>query len=97
MAVANRSGEDRRWLTLEKPLEATAMTCFVLCHLVYCVVDCVISEFLGAFCNGKLALAGSALSLGTLLKVSLGIPNNLSEKLSKLCSVLRLLKCISLK
>ena len=44
-----------------------------------------------------LAVASAVLGIHTLVKVGLGIPNNLTDKLRKLCSVLCLLPSVALE
>ena len=88
-------------LILEEPLvetlEASTVTGLVLCHLVNGVVDSVISELLCPAGDGELALAGSALGLGPLLDIGLGIPYNLAQQLGELGCVLCLLESVALE
>ena len=84
-------------ISVIETLESGAVTGLILCHFVYGVVYCVVVEFLCPLCDGKLALAGSGLSLDSLLKISLGVPDNVAEKLCELGSVLGLLESISLE
>ena len=77
--------------------ETAAVTCFILCHFVNCVVDGIKILSLGKFCNTELVLAGTALSFHSLLYVGLGVPYALAEEFSKFCSVLSLLESISLE
>ena len=65
-------------------VEAGSVTGLVLGHLVNGVVDGVVAELLGPCGDGELALARSGLSLVALLKVGLGVPHNVSEKLGEL-------------
>ena len=81
----------------EESVESCAVTGFVLCHLVDGVVDGVVAELLGSGGDGELAFAGAGLGLTALLKVGLGVPDNVSEKFSELGGVLRLLESIPLE
>lgn len=72
------------------------MTGFVLGHLVNGVVDGVVAELLGSCGDGELAFAGTGLGLVTLLKVGLGVPDYVSEKLGELGGVLRLFESVPL-
>ena len=88
-------------LFLEIPVVKTLETCtvasFILCHLVNSVVDSVVVQLFCLGSDGKFTLAGAAFSLDSLLEVCLGVPNHVTEKFSKLGSVLSFLKCISLE
>lgn len=80
-----------------KTLETSTVASLILCHLVNSVVDSVVVQLFCLGSDGKFALAGAAFSLDSLLEVGLGVPNHVTEKFSKLGSVLSLLKCISLE
>ena len=84
-------------ISVIETLESGAVTGLILCHFVYGVVYCIVVELLCPLCNSKLALAGSGLSLYSLLKIGLGVPDNVTEKLCELGSVLGLLESISLE
>ena len=70
------------------------MTGLVLGHLVNGVVDGVVAELLGSCGDGELAFAGTGLGLITLLKVGLGVPDYVSEKLGELGGVLSFLESV---
>ena len=64
------------------------MTGLVLRHLVDGVMDCIVVELLCLGSDGELALACTSLSLNAFLKIGLGIPYYITEKLSAFCSIL---------
>ena len=73
------------------------MASLVLGHLVNGVVDGVVAQLLGPCGDGELALARSGLGLIALLKVGLGVPDYVSEKLGELGCVLRLFESVPLE
>ena len=60
------------------------MACLVLGHLVYCIVDCVQVQLLGALCNAVLVAVGLTLGVHALLDVCLCVPNDVTQKLGEL-------------
>ena len=95
--VLHRFGKLLAEVAGEETVEAGAVTGFVLGHLVNGVVDGVVAELLGPCGDGELAFAGTGLGLVTLLKVGLGVPDNVSEKLGELGGVLSLLEGVPLE
>ena len=81
-------------IALVETSEACAVASLVLGHLVNGVVDGVVAELLGSCGDGELAFAGTGLGLVTLLKVGLGVPDYVSEKLGELGCVLRLFESV---
>ena len=81
----------------EEAVEAGTVTGLVLGHFVNGVVDGVVAELLGSGGDGKLAFAGSGLGLIALLKVGLGVPDNVTEKFGELGGVLSLLESVPLE
>ena len=70
------------------------MSCLVLCHFMYRVVDSVQTVLLCQLCQLKLSCAGAVFSCHSYRKVFLGgVGNALAQKLRKLGSVLCLLVC----
>ena len=82
-------------VTVVETLEALTVTSLVLCHLMNSVVDSVEILSLGVLCDTELVSTSTALSCHTLLKVGLSVPNNVAQELSKLRSVLSLLKSVA--
>ena len=73
------------------------MTGLVLRHLVDGVMDCIVVELLCLGSDGELALACTSLSLNAFLKIGLGIPYYITEKLCEFGSMLGLFESISLE
>ena len=73
------------------------MTCLVLGHFMYSVMDGI--PVLGLSVSGDtvFVLTSSGLCLHTLLKVGLCVPYTVTEQLSKLRCVLCLFPCIALE
>ena len=69
------------------------MTGLVLAHLVNCVMDGVVVEFLGAGGDAFLVGAGIGFCVHSLLEVGLGVPNHFSEEFCESCGVVGLLLC----
>ena len=84
-------------VSLEKSLECSAVSCFVLCHLVNCVMNGVEVLRLGKLSDTELILACALLGKHSLLNVGLCVPDALSEKFGELCSMLGLLEGIPLE
>ena len=81
----------------EETVETGSVTGFVLGHLVNGVVDGVVAELFCPCGDGELAFAGTGLGLITLLKVGLGVPDYVSEKLGELGGVLSFLESVPLE
>ncbi len=71
------------------------MAGFIFCHLVNCVVDGVITELFCAGCYCKFTLASASLCLCPLVKVCLGVPDNLSQEFCEFGGVLCFLEGIA--
>lgn len=88
-------------LFLEEPVveseEACSVTGLILRHLVDGVMDSIVVELLCLGSDGELALACTSLSLNAFLKIGLGIPYYITEKLCEFCSMLCLFESISLE
>ena len=80
-----------------KTQEAGSVTGLVLGHLVDGVMDSIVVELLCLGSDGELALACTSLSLNAFLKIGLGIPYHITEKLCEFCSMLGLFESISLE
>ena len=78
-------------------LKALTVASLVLSHLVYGVVYGVKVLLLGNLSQVHLALASTTLSIHALEEVGLRIPNNLTDQLGKLGSVLSLLPSVTLE
>lgn len=94
--VLHRLGKLLAEVAGEEAVEAGSVASFVLGHLVNGVVDGVVAELLGSCGDGELAFAGTGLGLVTLLKVGLGVPDNVTEKLGELGGVLSFLESVPL-
>lgn len=81
----------------EETVETGSVAGLVLGHLVNGVVDGVVAELFCPCGDGELAFAGTGLGLITLLKVGLGVPDYVSEKLGELGCVLRLFESVPLE
>lgn len=95
--VLHRLGKLLAEVAGEEAVEAGSVASLVLGHLVNGVVDGVVAELLGSCGDGELAFAGTGLGLVTLLKVGLGVPDNVTEKLCELGCVLRLFESVPLE
>ena len=73
------------------------MTSLILGHFMNRVVDGIKAGSLGILGNAELILACTSLSSSTLLQVGLGIPNALTQELSKTTGMVGLLKSITLE
>ena len=73
------------------------MASLVAGHLVNGVVDSVEVELLGTLGDAGLVLAGTGLSVHTLLQVGLGVPNHVAEEFGKLAGVLGLFPSVALE
>ena len=76
--------------------ETLTMTSLILCHLMNGIVNGVEVLLLSKASKAELILASATLSVHTLEEVGLCIPNDLTEKLCELCSVLCLLPSVAL-
>ena len=83
-------------VTLVEALEALAVACFVLGHLVYGIVHGVEVLLLGQASQAHLVLAGTALGVHALVEVGLRVPNHLADQLGELRGVLGLLPGVTL-
>ena len=81
----------------QKAVEPGAVASFVLSHLVNCVMNGIVTEFLGSLSNCQLAFASPCLCLITFLQISLCVPDDVPEKLGEFRSVLCLLESVSLE
>ena len=75
-------------VTLQETGKCTAVSCLVLCHFVYRVVDGIQVQLLCLCCQSLLACAGTVFSGNTHFQILLGgVGNNFAQHLCKLCSV----------
>ena len=79
-------------IALQQSGEASTMTSLVLSHLMNGVVDSVEASYLRVLGDTELILASTSLCGSTLLQIRLGVPNALTQQLSKLGSMLSLLE-----
>ena len=80
-----------------KTEEAGSVTGLVFRHLVDGVMDRIVVELFCLGSDGELALACTGLSLNAFLKIGLGVPYYITEKLCEFCSMLCLFESISLE
>ena len=70
------------------------MTCFVACHFMNGVVNCVKSFFFGAFCKFKFAFGCAVFGFYAFLKIFFGgRADKFAEKFAEFCSVFCFFKC----
>ena len=70
------------------------MTCFVACHFMNGVVNCVKSFFFGAFCKLKFAFGCAVFGFYAFLKIFFsGRADKFAEKFAEFCSVFCFFKC----
>ena len=75
-------------VTLQEAGKCTAVSCFVLCHFVYSVVDRVQIQLLCLCCQSLLAGTCTVFRSDTHFQILLGgIGNHFAQQFCKLCSV----------
>ena len=84
-------------VAVEESLESCAMTGFVLCHLMYGVVDGIQVQSLCLLGNLHLTCASTFFCQHALLHVGLGIPKHFAQQFSNLGCMLCILKRITLE
>ena len=73
------------------------MTSLILCHLVNSIMDRIKVGSLGSLCYIHLTCTCTTFCLGTLLQISLGVPDNIAYQLSETTCVVCLLESIALE
>ena len=78
----------------KKSLKSLPMTCFVTCHFMHGVVNCVKAFFFGAFCKFKFTFGCAVFGFNAFLKVLFGgRADEFAEKFAEFCGMLSLFKC----
>ena len=58
-------------ISFQQTIKTFAVSCFVFCHFVNCVMNCIIAQFFCSFCNCKFAFASTLFSFCSHFKVFL--------------------------
>ena len=74
-------------ITIVKSLKAFSVSCFVSCHFVNCVMNCIKVCCFCILCNSYLVGTSSCFCVRTFLEISLCSPNYFSQKFCKLSSM----------